>query len=168
MRPHGRARVSPRNPQAFALCDRCSFLYNHVSLTWQYEFAGAGLYNTKMLVCNPCLDTPQEQLKAIIIPADPIPISNPRTQNYSDVETDKRQTSGQNTVNQQTGIPVPGGPTRITQDDGISVMQETGEPPGGLNEQPGTDPTVPDAAGGNDPGLPYDFDVVPETGPLGG
>jgi len=31
MRPHGRARVSARNPRALAICDRCGFLYNHVN-----------------------------------------------------------------------------------------------------------------------------------------
>jgi len=166
MRPHGRARVSSRNPQAFAICDRCGFLQNHVSLRFQYEFAGTGLYNTKMLVCDRCYDTPQEQLKSIIIPADPMPIMNPRTQNYSQTETDYRQTSGDDTTDPVTGIPVPGGDTRITEDDGTRVTQETGEPPGGLNEEPGTDATVPDDAGGNDPGLPYGFDEVPQTGPL--
>jgi len=166
MRPHGRARVSPRNPQAWAICDRCSFTFNHVNLAWQFEFAGAGLYNTKMLVCSHCMDTPQEQLKAIVIPADPIPISNPRTQNYVEAESDLRRTSGQDTVNQRTNIPVPGDDVRITQADNIRVTQQTGEPPGGLNEQPGIDPTVPDAAGGNDPGLPLEFVEIPETGPL--
>jgi len=168
VRPHGRAHVSSRNPQAFAICDRCGFLYNHVLLGWQFEFAGSGLYNTKMLVCRHCLDVPQEQLKSINIPADPLPIMNPRTQDYVAASSNIRQTSGQNTVNARTGIPVPGGDTRITQDDAQRSTQITGEPPGGLNQQPGTDAFVPDDAGGADPGLPYNYEEVPKTGPLNG
>ena len=163
MRPHGRARVSPRNPQAFAICDRCGFLSNHVDLQWQFEYAGSGLYNTRLLVCDECLDVPQEQLRAIIIPADPVPISNPRTQNYVRAESDIRMTSGADTVDAKTGIPVPGGDFRITQADQPRTLQETGEGPGGLNQQPGTDPNAP---GNDDPGLPYEYTEVPKTGPL--
>jgi hypothetical protein len=62
-----------------------------------------------------------------------------------------------------TGIPIVGGDNRITMDDNDRVTQTTGEPSGGLNQQPGTDPNAP---GNNDPGLPYNFDEVPKTGPL--
>jgi len=34
------------------------------------------------LVCKSCLDVPQEQLRTIILPPDPVPISNPRPENY--------------------------------------------------------------------------------------
>ena len=108
---------------------------------------------------------PQEQLRAIVIPADPIPIQNPRTQDFVTAETNTRATSGQNTVDPVTGIPVVNGDTRITQDDKVRVTQETGEPPGGLNRRPGTDPNAP---GDNDPGLPYNMNEVPKTGPLNG
>lgn len=162
MRPHGRARVSARNPRAFAICDRCGFLYNHVNLSWQYDWAGASLINKRLLVCDPCNDVPQQQLRAIVVPADPIPIRNPRTQDYVTAEQNTRTTQG-NTVNAQTGIPVPGGDTRITQNDDVRVTQQTGGAPGSLNEEPGTDPNAP---GNNDPGLPYDNTTVPRTGPL--
>lgn len=163
MRPHGRARVSTRNPRAFAICDRCGFLYNHVNLQWQYDWAGASLINKRILVCNTCNDVPQSQLRAIVVPADPVPIQNPRTQDYATAETNTRATSGQNTVDPITGIPIINGDTRITQDDKVRVTQQTGEPPGGLNQEPGTDPNAP---GDNDPGLPYNMDEVPKTGPL--
>lgn len=97
-----------------------------------------------------------------------MPIVNPRTQDFVTAETNNRFTSGQNTVNAETGIPVIGGDNRITQNDKNRVTQQTGEPPGGLNEEPGTDPKVPNAAGGNDPGLPYNDTEVPKTGPLYG
>lgn len=163
MRPHGRAKVSTKNPEAFAICDNCGFLYNHSDLVWQREWAGNVLINTQQLVCRKCNDTPNQQLRSIVIPADPLPIPYPRPQDYSVAETDYRQTSGYNTVDPTTGIPVQGGQMRITENDDYRVTQTTGEPPGGKNEEPGTDPAAP---GNDDPGLPYGFDEVPKTGPL--
>lgn len=159
----GRARTSARNPQAHAICDRCGFRYNHVDLRWQYDWRGASMQNIRLLVCTPCYDTPQSQLRAIVVPADPVPINQPRIQDFVTAETNTRVTSGQDTVNANTGIPVPGGNTRITQNDDTRVTQQTGEPSVGLNERPGTDPNAP---GDNDPGLPYNNTDVPETGPL--
>ena len=138
MRPHGRARVSARNPRAFGICDRCGFLYNHVNLQWQYDWAGASLINKRILVCDECNDVPQTQLRAIVVPADPVPILNPRIQDYNTAESDYRITQG-NTVNTQTGIPVPGGQTRITQDSNTRVTQEVGGTRADLSEQPGLD-----------------------------
>ena len=162
----GRARTSATSPQAHAICDRCGFRYNHVDLKWQFDWAGASLINKRLLVCSPCYDTPQEQLRAIVIPADPVPIQNPRLQDFVTAEQNTRTTSGTNTVDPVTGIPVIRGASRITQTYSTRVTQQTGEPPGGLNTEPGTSPTVPADAGGNDPGLPYNNTTVPETGPL--
>lgn len=162
----GRARTSPSSPRAHAICDRCGCRYNHYMLKWQYDWAGASLINKRILVCDRCYDEPQEQLRAIVIPADPVPIMNPRLQDFVTAETNNRFTSGQNSVNARTAIPIIGGDNRITEDDNNRVTQQTGEPPGGLNEEPGTDPKVPSEAGGNDPGLPYNNTDVPKTGPL--
>ena len=82
-RPHGRAKVDARNPRAFAVCDRCSMLYNRMDLQWQWEWVGAKLQNLQILVCQRCLDKPQEQLRARILPPDPLPVSNPRPENYA-------------------------------------------------------------------------------------
>lgn len=158
----GRARTSSSSPQAHAICDRCGFRYNHSSLHWQFDWAGAALVNKRLLVCNTCYDTPQEQLRAIVVPADPVPIINPRVEPFVQDETSTRYTSGQNTVDPVTNIPVIGGDVRITQDGKDRVTQQTGEAPGGLNQQPGTDPNAP---GNNDPGLPYNYTEVPKTGP---
>lgn len=143
----GRARTDPRNPRAFAVCDRCALWYNHYMLRWQYDWAGASLINKRILVCDTCYDTPQEQLRAIIVPADPVPIINPRVEPYAWDEVDRRQLSGYNTTNPQTGIPVVQGDTRVTSlDDEPTedkrVTQQTGEAPGGLNQKPGTDPNA--------------------------
>lgn len=143
----GRARTSSRNPQAFAVCDRCSLWYNHVNLKWQYDWAGASLINKRILVCDTCYDEPQQQLRSIIIPADPVPIVNPRTEPYTWDSTDYRQVSGYNTTNAQTGIPVPQGDVRVTTEDNAPtpdkrVVQQTGEAPYGTNQLPGTDPNA--------------------------
>lgn len=82
-RPHGRARVNPTNPEAFAICDRCGALYNHVDLSFQFDYRGMELKNTGRLVCRPCTDIANEQLKPRIIPADPTPIMNARPENYA-------------------------------------------------------------------------------------
>jgi len=159
----GRARVSSSSPQAAGQCDRCGFLYTHSTLIWQYDWRGATMQNLRLLVCRNCLDEPQSQLRAIVVPPDPMPIQNPRVPDYVTAETNTRYTSGQNTIDPNTGIPVPGGNVRITQDGNDRVTQQTGEPPGGLNQEPGTNPNVP---GNDDPGLPYNNTDVPKTGPL--
>lgn len=143
----GRARTSSRNPQAFAVCDRCSLWYNHVNLRWQYDWAGASLINKRILVCDTCYDEPQQQLRAIVIPADPVPIINPRTEPYTWDSTDYRQVSGYNTTNVQTGIPVQQGDVRVTTENSAPtpdkrVTQQTGEAPYGTNQLPGTDPNA--------------------------
>lgn len=157
----GRARVSSRNPQAAGQCDRCSFIYNHSDLRFQFDWRGSTLQNLRLLVCRSCQDTPQTQLRAIVVPADPVPIQNPRVPNYAEAASNTRVTSGQDTINQATGIPVPGGDVRATQNNNTRVTQQTGEAPGGLNQQPGTDPNVPGPVN-----VPPDNTSVPETGPL--
>jgi hypothetical protein len=159
----GRARISSRNPQAAAVCDRCGGVYNHTSLNWQYDWAGASIINKRILVCRHCLDNPQQQLRAIVLPADPMPIMNPRPEQFERAETDYRLTSLPATMNLKTGLMVPDGDTRITENDKKRVVQQTGFADGSLNERPGTDPNAP---GDNDPGLPYGNTEVPETGPI--
>ena len=111
----------------------------------------------------PASHTPQQQLRSIVLPADPPVIMNARPQDYVTKSTDRRVTSGQDTVNFKTGIAVPGGNTRITEDDQTRVTQQTGFANGSLNTLPGTDPNAP---GDNDPGLPYGNTEVPDTGPI--
>lgn len=161
----GRARISPKNPQAAGVCDRCGRVFNHVNLSWQFDWAGAGLINKRILVCDPCLDTPQQQLRSIVLPADPPVIMNARPEYYIQAETDYRMTQG-NTVDLRTGIPVPGGDFRITENDNNRVTQQTGFANGSLNEQPGTDPAAQTAPLETNADLPYDNTTVPETGPI--
>lgn len=42
------------------------------------QWQGANLVNLRLLVCRECRDVPQPQLRTRMIPADPIPILNPR------------------------------------------------------------------------------------------
>lgn len=79
---HGRAKTSPSNPQAYACCDRCSIWTNLVSLKWQYQYAGTRLQNQHLLVCDRCLDVPQPQLRARILPPDPVPVMNARPEQF--------------------------------------------------------------------------------------
>lgn len=160
MRAHGRARVSARNPEAFATCDRCGVIYNHVDLHWQYDFAGASMVNKRLLVCNRCMDRPQQQLRAMILPPDPLPIANPRVFNYAQADSNFRTTSGQDTVDFWTGIPKPGGNIRVLEDDNPRVIQQTGAPDGSLNNEPGTEHPGTDPA---DIGLPRDNDTIPKV-----
>jgi hypothetical protein len=111
------------------------------------------------------LDVPQTQLRAIVVPNDPVPVLNSRTQDFVTASTDYRTISGQDTVDPTTGIPVPGYSQRITQDDNNRVVQEVGEAPGGKNILPGTLLTYINY--GN-PTLPYGMVAIPETGSLPG
>lgn len=76
--PRGHARLDPRSPRAFGICDQCGFLYNHADLRWEVQFYGNQIQKTGFLVCPTCWDVPNPQLKPKVLPADPVPILNPR------------------------------------------------------------------------------------------
>lgn len=126
----GRARTSSTNPQAHAICDRCGFRYNRVNLNWQYDWRGASLQNVRILVCNTCMDTPQEQLRAIVVPADPVPIDQPRTQDFAQAETNYQTITEPATIDPVTGIPIPGTTTLSAQNGQNLLTQPIGEPTG--------------------------------------
>jgi hypothetical protein len=85
---------------------------------------------------------------------------NARPEYFIQAETNYRMTQG-STVDFRTGITVPGGDFRITENDNNRVTQQTGFANGSLNNFPGTDPNAP---GNDDPGLPYDNTSVPQAG----
>lgn len=94
MRPHGKyANVNPANPEALAVCDRCSFWYNRSKLRMQNTWAGTHLYSTGFLVCDRCYDVPNEQLRTIILPPDPPPVINARPENFTVDEAGPVQTT---------------------------------------------------------------------------
>lgn len=83
MRPHGRAQISPSNPRALGICQRCGFMYNLAELDWQLDYEmGPRLFNLRLQVCPTCMDEPQESGRTIVLPPDPVPVSNPLPENY--------------------------------------------------------------------------------------
>ena len=83
MRPHGRARISARRPEALAICQRCGFMYNLSDLQWQWDWQrGPRLFNLRIQVCETCLDIPQESGRTIVLPPDPIPVKYPVPEDY--------------------------------------------------------------------------------------
>lgn len=118
----GKARTSARNPQAHAICDRCGGRYNHVDLQWQFDWTGATVQNKRILVCKPCLDVMQPQLRSLVLPGDPPPIINARPELYATAETDYRQTQPGGDTYGVTGILVPGD-DRLTQDGNSRIVR---------------------------------------------
>jgi hypothetical protein len=51
-------------------------------LKWQYDWRGPTLQNLRLQVCSTCSDSPQEQLRTIVIPADPTPVTTPRPEDF--------------------------------------------------------------------------------------
>jgi len=127
----GRAKTSSTSPQAHAICDRCGFRYNWIDLKWQFDWRGAAIQNTRILVCNDCYDTPQEQLRAIVVPADPTPIINARVQDFALAETDFQTTTEPPTIDPTTGIPIPNG-SNLQTEDGLNLTTQPIGPSKGI------------------------------------
>lgn len=123
----GRARISATNPAALAVCDRCGIWHNRVDLSWQFDYRGPVQQNLRLLVCKRCLDVPQEQLKTIVLPADPLPIMQPRTENFTVDETDYASVVT-TTIDPTTGIPVLTGTPLVTADGTYITKQPVGIP----------------------------------------
>ena len=85
-RPHAYAEVDPTSPRAFGICDRCGALWNHWTLTKEYQWAGTQLVDTGNLACPECFNPPSPFLKTIVLPPDPTPIRNARVEPYGDDE----------------------------------------------------------------------------------
>lgn len=111
----GHARTNARAPSAFGRCDRCSFWYQRSALQNQAAWRGTSLQPLYIFVCSKCLDIPTEQIRAITLPADPIPIWQPRVEDFVSAETDYRSLAG-STTDPNTGIPIPNPVLRVTED----------------------------------------------------
>ena len=127
----------------------------------QHDYRGRSLQSLRIMVCTEtCLDIPQNQLLPRVIPPDPLPTPNARTEQYAYSETNNRYTSALPERDFFTGIPLPVGENRITQNMENRTTQQTGTAPGSRNMFPGIEGyQVPD-----DLGLPYDYTGVPNTG----
>lgn len=82
-RYHGHAKTDPRNPSAYGISDRSGFQHNLRDLVWEMEWRGPRLMRTGFLVSKRDLDVPQQQLRPRILPPDPVPIPNPRPEQYA-------------------------------------------------------------------------------------
>jgi len=79
------AKVNPQKPEAAGICDRCGVRWSLNALQWQFEWRGPRLMNTRFRVCPKCLDVPDEHLRPIITPPDPVPVKDPRQRNPATV-----------------------------------------------------------------------------------
>lgn len=88
------------------------------------------MLNTYLLVCQHCYDTPQEQLRAIVVPADPTPITWALPEAFLQDETDYQTISAPTVYDPITGIPIPSTTTLVTQDGQNLTTQVIGFPNG--------------------------------------
>jgi hypothetical protein len=153
----GRARTSARSPQAFAVCQRCGIWYNRVDLQFQNAWRGAQLQDIHILVCRTCYDVPQQQLRAITLPPDPVPVYFPSVENFDAAETDYRTVAFAPILDPITGIPIIPEVLRVTQDCENRITIPYGEPSG--LEQNAIMPLQVDAYGKTG-GVPTAYGVV--------
>lgn len=79
-RYHGMTTSDPYNAKGRGSCDRCTQQWDLNQLQYQYDFRGDTLTNTRFRVCPPCMDKPYEGNRPIKLPADPIPLLDPRVE----------------------------------------------------------------------------------------
>ena len=130
--PSGRARVSARNPQALGICQRCEFTYNLVDLRPVVQWAGVKLQTYDILVCRTCFDRPNEQLRTIIIPPDPMPVFNPRPERYSTIVPSFIATESSTFAGND-----------LTTEDGVNLIHEIQVVPSPTPQLPAIYPLVP-------------------------
>ena len=126
----GKARTSASFPQAFAVCDRCGNWRNWVDLKRQFDWLGAALLPVgNLLVCDRCYDTPNEQMRSIVLPPDPPSIINARVEPFTADEPNFMAQVTGSTVNFPTNIPVPGTTQMATQAGNNMTGMNVGVPP---------------------------------------
>lgn len=127
----GRARTSLKRPQAFGVCFRCGIWHNRADLHFQYDWRGTSLQNLYILVCDECMDIPQEQLRAIQLPADPTPVYFPSVEQFEADETDYLTTLP-TPVDPVTGLPVPAQNSLLITESGDNLIAQPMGCPEGL------------------------------------
>lgn len=108
----GRAQVSPQSPSAFGVCDRCGIWNQLNRLNFQYDYRGLKLQNLGLRVCERCYDRPSPFFRPVILPPDPVPVMNPRPEDFAAAENNYRVTQD--------------GDMRVTQDDDDRVTNGGG------------------------------------------
>lgn len=138
----GRARTNPKSPAAHSICDRCGFRYNFVDLRVQYEWRGPILGPIgKIYVCDRCYDTPQENVRTIVLPADPVPIIDARPELYPQDSTTYIGT-GATTTAYPSGIPVISQTVLGQQDSVTAIVPQVIGPNLGANPKGQLNPSV--------------------------
>lgn len=98
------AEVDPESPRAWGTCDRCGFLYNLHRLQWQFAYRGSmRAQNTRLLVCDRCVDPLNPQDASYILPPDPPPLLNARPGAHSADEGSWLITDEQEIITTQDG-----------------------------------------------------------------
>lgn len=126
----GRAPTNPNAPESKGVCMRCGLWYARSALVNQTQWRGASLLPLYIFVCRDCLDVPSEFLRAISIPADPLPVYLALPEPFAQDETDFQTISAPTVYDPVTGIPIPSTTTLITQDGQNLTTQPYGEPTG--------------------------------------
>lgn len=117
---------------AFGVCQRCGMWYNRIALRAQYDWRGVQLANLYIYVCNDCYDVPQEQLRAIVLPADPVPIVLALPEPFFEDEMTYMGLAG-STIDPTTGIPIPN-TTGMSTVPGVPMTPEPIGRPDGLTQ----------------------------------
>lgn len=95
-RYHSKARIDAYKPEGHGTCDRCSQIVTKADMIWEMEYRGNSLMRTGFLVCSTCLDKPYEGWRPILLPADPVPLLNSRTEPFL---IEENSVAPSNTVN---------------------------------------------------------------------
>lgn len=120
----GRARTDPRNPRAQGVSDFSGCWYQRGALKRQMEWSGTQLVWTGMLVPDCEMDKPNPQLRALRLPADPVPVMNPRPEDFQAANMPSGFT--QYSMWPQ-GQPLPYG-VELTDGNGNLILTNTGQP----------------------------------------
>jgi hypothetical protein len=76
--------IDAKHPRALAICDGCGFQVNHDHLREKMEYRGGSTpVGTGLYVCASCDDVPQPFFRKLVLPPDPVPVSNPRPDDRS-------------------------------------------------------------------------------------
>lgn len=93
----GRAKVDPKCPSAFGVCDRCGIWYNLKNLVWQHAWRGNDFVNIRLRVCTlTCLDVPFQNNRPLYLPPDPPPVDQPRVETFAIDESGPQVWDGEN------------------------------------------------------------------------
>lgn len=121
----GQAVTDPNSPRAQGVCDECGTHYNLRSLRKEVQFMGTAVKWTGRLVCTPrCWTKPQPQLMPIRLPADPVPVKNPRPELYGLVD---QPLGFQQYAMWNGGFPLPYG-VELMDGDGEPILTDQGLP----------------------------------------